>query len=150
MIPKKRNLKDLGEHLQNITDKQFRAYRDAYVTELYKQLLVRSPVKSGQFRGNWRIETNGPLSRFYKDSAKDRTGRSKAGSPMNSREKEELNKLKRADLNADISIGNNAPYAAALEYGRSRFAPAGVAEPALVDVASREQQILRDALRKVK
>lgn len=88
----------------------------AVALEMFNRIIVRSPVDTGRFRGNWqldvRIEPSGILAEV------DPTG----GATI---------EKARAAISAfkvgyTIMIRNNLPYAVALENGHSGQAPTGV------------------------
>ncbi len=84
--------------------------------ELYTRLLIRSPVDTGRFRGNWMIgiavipETSDPM-KFNPPGAPDG---------------EQIARFASYKLGNTIYMRNNLPYAVALERGHSGQAPSGV------------------------
>jgi len=85
--------------------------------EVYSRLIIRSPVDTGRFRGNWMIATGiepqgADLNRF------DKTGQTTiAGGTSN---------LLQFQTGQTIMIRNNLPYGPSLEYGHSKQAPLGM------------------------
>jgi hypothetical protein len=84
--------------------------------DLLSEVVVRSPVDTGRFRGNNQVGLGS--ANLSTDSAVDPSGNSvlQNGSAV----------IARAKLADDIVISNNLPYAKALENGHSQQAPAGV------------------------
>ena len=97
----------------------------AVALDLFSRVIVRSPVDTGRFRGNWQIDVSivpeGWAEQF------DRGGQAtidkgRAG-------------LAAYKLGQTISIRNNLPYAVALENGHSGQAPTGVVKVTVVEFA---------------
>lgn len=84
--------------------------------EVYTKLLIRSPVDTGRFRGNWMI------GMAVIPEAADEQRFNKPGAPL----PEEMAKLSIYRIGATIHMRNNLPYAVALENGHSQQAPSGV------------------------
>ncbi len=85
--------------------------------EAYSRLIIRSPVDTGRFRGNWMIAvgtepTGMDLNRF-----------DKSGSETIAKGFDVSGKFQLGDT---IMIRNNLAYAVPLEYGWSKQAPAGM------------------------
>ncbi len=104
--------------LNNITAKINNSVEDTVkgaVFELTKNIIYKSPVDSGRFRGNWQVSFNNPIDSVLDtlDKSGDETV-SKVGSEINT------NKVPMA-----YWINNNLPYAEKLEYGWSKQAPQG-------------------------
>ena len=86
----------------------------AVAFDLYNRLLIRSPVLTGRFRGNWQIGLNAVPGGVIAVEGIGQTAieaQAKVGS------------FKIGDT---INMTNNLPYAVALELGHSGQAPAGV------------------------
>ena len=97
--------------------------------EMLQQVIVRSPVDTGAFRGNHRISVNSP-DNTYDLSTADKGGRAT--------QQEGNQKILRAKLGDLVYVQNNLPYAVALENGHSREqAPNGVYALSCQSVASK-------------
>lgn len=84
--------------------------------ELFRRVVLRSPVDTGRFRANWQVEIGGlPQGTLELD---DRTGAATV-----SRADAELAGVRAGDT---IYLVNNLPYGPALERGSSKQAPAGM------------------------
>lgn len=84
--------------------------------ELFQRVILRSPVDSGRFRGNWQVAIgNIPAGTL---ELEDKTGTAT------------VNKIQAATLGLKagqiIYLANNLPYAQRLEDGHSGQAPAGM------------------------
>ena len=84
--------------------------------DLLRRLIIRSPVDTGRFRGNWVTGIN-QFSEVNPDT-KDKSG----GVTISKGESD----LARAKIGDRIFISNNLPYAVRLENGWSLQAPAGM------------------------
>lgn len=84
--------------------------------DLFTRVVLKSPVDTGRFRGNWQVAIgaipDGTLELFDKD-----------GTATLSRVQADVLKLKAGDV---ITLANNLPYSIALEYGHSKQAPQGM------------------------
>lgn len=91
--------------------------------EGYSELIRRSPVDKGQFRGNWRVGVNQPDLTFDRNDKSDGA----AGSDPTSAD---LAKVDGVIVNAKVGdiihITNATPYATVLEDGWSGQAPSGM------------------------
>jgi len=88
----------------------------AVCLELYTRLLIRSPVDSGRFCGNWMIGVVVIPEGFDQTKL----------NPSRALDAEQLAKFMNYRLGDTIYMRNNLPYAVALENGHSQQAPAGV------------------------
>lgn len=87
---------------------------------LFGEVVERSPVDSGRFRGNWQTAANA-----QKTTPITRDDKAPLGSPPGSAVQAEIdaNLGKLGDI---VYFTNNLPYAERLEYGYSGQAPAGM------------------------
>lgn len=103
----------------------------ALALDLFSVIMVRSPVDTGRFRGNWQIDISVPaltaLARF------DRAGQATI--------LEETQKLLVWKLGQTISFRNNVPYAVRLEYGYSGQAPSGMVRITIAEAQMRADRI---------
>lgn len=83
---------------------------------LLGKVVMRSPVDTGRFRGNWQLELNEIPNGIVETLDKD-------GGPTISEGESALAGLA---LGESIYIVNNLPYAQTLENGHSQQAPAGM------------------------
>jgi hypothetical protein len=93
------------------------------VLEIASRIIVRSPVKSGRFRGNWRVAdqvvSNGPIDR------EDPSGEATMADIMRA--------LDAGKFTRRWVIYNNLPYGPRLETGWSKQAPIGMVALTLLE-----------------
>lgn len=84
--------------------------------DMFTRVLLRSPVDTGRFQGNWQVAINtiprGTLSQT-----------DKSGTATINKIRAASSQVKAGDI---IWLVNNLPYAIRLEYGWSQQAPAGM------------------------
>lgn len=85
--------------------------------DLFSRVILRSPVRSGRFRGNWQVIT-GETEDVPKLDAVDTSGATTIANAV-------ANVLA-APPGETITLVNSLPYARRLEYGWSQQAPAGM------------------------
>lgn len=84
--------------------------------EMFHRVIVKSPVDTGRFKGNWQVAIGSiPAGMLELND--------KSGTATISRVTAATLALKAGDL---IYLVNNLEYARALEYGHSKQAPAGM------------------------
>ena len=105
--------------------------------ELYARILVRSPVDTGRFRGNWSIGV-GVVPRGA-DQPPDPTGAAALG--------EAPERLSGWRPGQTIHFRNNLPYSVRLEYGHSKQAPAGVVRVTLAEIGAISSRVAARARR---
>lgn len=84
--------------------------------EVASRVIVRSPVDTGRFRGNWRLGVGGPATGTTEVTDKDggaTNGAIAAALPAKA-------------AGTVLYLQNNLPYAWALEHGHSKQAPSGM------------------------
>lgn len=86
--------------------------------EAFTRVIIRSPVDTGRFRGNWLVEIGKMPTGFNPDDFVD-----PSGVHIISEIKEQVLTLKAGET---IYLINNLPYARRLEYGYSQQAPNGM------------------------
>lgn len=84
--------------------------------DLFKRVIMKSPVDTGRFKGNWQVAIGAMPGGTLEVNDKD-------GTATISRVTAATLNLKAGDV---INLVNNLPYARALEYGHSKQAPAGM------------------------
>lgn len=84
--------------------------------EMFARIVVRSPVDTGRFRGNWMLGV--AVIPTGADGGADPSG--------NATIAEQSVGLAGFRIGQTIHFRNNLPYAAALEFGHSKQAPAGM------------------------
>ncbi|MEJ8571229.1 HK97 gp10 family phage protein [Microbaculum marinum] len=99
--------------------------------DLFTRVILRSPVDTGRFRGNWQISIGD-----VPDGVLDLTDPS--GSATISRTTAEAIGVRAGE---EVFFVNNLPYGPALERGHSRQAPAGMVGVTLVEF----QQVVEKA-----
>ena len=101
--------------------------------EILSGVVMKSPVKTGWFRGNWQVGENNQLKTA---SVEDKDV---GGDATISKGSSVIDGLKAGGV---VWISNNLPYARRLEYGWSGQAPFGVVRMTLNDVASNMDRIV--------
>jgi hypothetical protein len=87
--------------------------------DLFTRVIMRSPVKSGHFRGNWQVAIGAvPVGAL---ALHDKTGTATIARATAT--------AMRLRAGQTIYLVNNLPYARRLEYGWSKQAPAGMSSP---------------------
>jgi len=86
-----------------------------FALEALKRVVMKSPVDTGRFRGNWSVSFGSPIAG---EDTTDKTGDTTIarGSAV----------IDKADAKQIVWLSNHLPYASALENGHSQQAPAGV------------------------
>lgn len=84
--------------------------------DMFTKVIMKSPVDTGRFRGNWQTGI-GSIPSGVLEAA------DKAGGSTISRMTGTVQGAKAGDV---IYLSNNVPYALKLEYGHSKQAPSGV------------------------
>lgn len=125
---------------------QMRAVR-AIGLEVFTRVVMRSPVDTGRFRGNWMMEVDAiPTGVTYQGGPEGQGAANTA--PATQHALEQLQKLRRYRLGSTVYVSNSLPYAPRLEEGYSAQAPLGIMRataeefPQIVDVAVRAGQRL--------
>lgn len=95
------------------------------VFELFRRIILKTPVKTGTAQANWQINISRPGKRKVKYSGNPGAAKTQA---LN----EGLEKLSTVQLGRTIYIFNNLPYIGELEHGSSKIqAPAGMVQVSL-------------------
>lgn len=103
----------------------------ALALDLFSAMMVRSPVDTGRFRGNWQIDIAVPSA-----SALERFDKAGQATIM-----AETQKLLAYRLGQTITMRNNVPYSVKLEYGWSAQAPTGVVRVTIAEAQMRADRI---------
>lgn len=99
--------------------------------EMFSRVILKSPVDTGRFRGNWQVAIGAaPTGTLELD---DKTGQASIGAVQAA----SLG-LKAGDV---IYLANNLPYAQRLEDGHSQQAPAGMVGLTVQEFQSVVEQI---------
>ena len=93
--------------------------------ELFSRVIMKSPVDTGRFRGNWFTQI-GSVSSSVNHKLLDKSG----GAALNQAGAVSA-KIKAGDV---VYMANNLPYAGRLEYGYSQQAPAGMVRVSIKQV----------------
>lgn len=97
-----------------------------YSLTLFSNVVYRSPVDTGRFRGNWQCSIGVPITSVL--DSKDKSG------------SETLAKVRAVvetmEVGQTIYLTNNLSYAIPLEYGSSAQAPSGVVRISIMTVNS--------------
>lgn len=97
--------------------------------EVFRRVVMKSPVQTGRFRGNWNI---GYLSPNRETTvATDQSGAATISRITAA--------VQAAPINdgASVFLTNSLPYALELEHGSSKQAPAGMVKVTLAEVTAR-------------
>jgi len=105
----------IAERIRQAEEKA-KAVAEHVALDVLRQVVLRSPVDTGQFRHNWRFAIGGPDTSTTKMTDRDGTA------TVN----EALTVLRQFKLGDVIHISNSLPYAYRLEYGWSKQAPQGM------------------------
>lgn len=84
--------------------------------DVFKEVILMSPVDTGRLRGNWQVAIGSVASGTVEID-------DKAGTATISKVQAETMKLQ---VGQTITLVNNLPYARPLEYGHSKQAPGGM------------------------
>lgn len=102
--------------------------------ELFTKIVMKSPVDTGRFRGNWNVSVNSPNTQTS-DTTDKRSLGSQPSSSLYARANSNVSKWTVND-NA-IYICNGLPYAYRLEMGYSKQASGGMARLSVMEIASK-------------
>lgn len=109
--------------------------------EVLDNVIRRSPVDTGRFRGNWQVSLNKPASSELarKDTANGPPDNGSAGLAPRGDPTffDEQGAIGAAEPGDDIYINNNVPYAQVLEEGMpggSKQAPQGIVARTIADI----------------
>lgn len=84
--------------------------------DIFKRVIIKSPVDTGRFRGNWQVQIGSiPAGTLELED--------KSGTATVAKVTAETLGLKAGEI---IYLVNNLPYARRLEYGYSKQAPSGM------------------------
>ncbi len=87
--------------------------------EVAVRLVDQSPVKTGQFRANWRVQPGSPSGEFVEG----------ASNPISRTDAEAEGRAAELFAGGELYFDNNTPYSGPLEAGRSPQAPDGIVAP---------------------
>lgn len=117
--------------MADLLEHEIEAAARALVLDIFSAIMVRSPVDTGRFRGNWQIDIHTAAL-----NALERLD--KSGQATISEETLKLVEWKAGHL---ISIRNNVPYSVRLEYGYSQQAPTGMVRITVAEAQQRADKI---------
>ena len=121
-MAKKVPLSELGKTVsEDVKARSVLEYK-AYAFDVFREVIIKTPVKTGRARGNWNITTMNP---DFKTTA--------SKTPNQVPSDIDLNKF------PSIWIANGLEYIRDLEQGKSKQAPVGISLPALAAVRSRRR-----------
>lgn len=121
-----------GRFLEGITARAMSTTDQAvrkFVLEIVRRVVLRSPVRTGRFKGNWIVDM-GAIPTGVLDRA-DPTGDTTISEAT-----ERVRAMRIVD-DSPIWIANNLPYAQRLEYGHSKQAPHGMVRITLAELAAK-------------
>lgn len=98
--------------------------------EVFRAVVLRSPVASGRFRANWNVNYGAPL--YAVTDSTDRT-----------RGVAEANRSLTLPVGGVVFLSNGLPYAKRLEYGYSKQAPNGMVRTAAIEFDSYVREALK-------
>lgn len=112
----------IGDFLQRLLPAQVKLAQKKLALELFRRIVMRTPVDTGRARGNWQLTIGAPATDILPIRRND-ANISMAGAILNL-----------MTPYSDIWITNNVPYILALEYGHSDQAPKGMVRVSLDEV----------------
>lgn len=102
--------------------------------ELFRSVIVKTPVDTGRARGNWQCSV-GVLPAGVKPDATDSTGAQAISAAATV-----VNKTPTGNI---VYLANNLPYIRRLEYGYSKQAPGGMVRVSAMFIANHYKDIAR-------
>jgi len=107
---------DLRKFVDSIPEEMVKPVVQKLAMHALRGVVMKSPVDTGRFRGNWNVAVN--HIDYSVTTAPDKSGGGviAKGAAL----------IAAAEPDQAIFISNNVPYAVALEFGHSKQAPAGV------------------------
>jgi len=124
------------------TNRTMKTALHGIVLELGTRMVIRSPVDTGRFRGNWQIGDGTPDTRTDSDFDKQPLG----SPPSQGTFARWQDQLEGARPGSVIYITNSLPYARRLEYeGWSKQAPAGMVRVTVTEYAQIIRRVLENA-----
>jgi len=98
----------------------------ATALDMFKDIVLRTPVDTGRLRGNWQVSYGNPIK-----TETDTVDKSESGSVVMGLA---ANTLNRSNLNFEtIWFSNNLPYAERIENGYSRQQPQGMVKVTILE-----------------
>lgn len=101
--------------------------------EVYSSVVLKSPVDTGRFRGNWNISMGG-FDRTVNPDSLDKTGTKGINTAAVTISRYQGGK---------IFISNNLPYSRRLENGYSKQAPAGMVRITVVEFQDMVDRVVK-------
>lgn len=98
--------------------------------DIYYRVTVKSPVKSGRFKGNWNVSVGSPDFSITESFSQSALGVAPDSTKINAVQAT----LLKVDGTKPVYICNGLPYAARLETGYSKQAPIGMVDVTLVEM----------------
>lgn len=102
--------------------------------ELFTKVVMKSPVDTGRFRGNWNLSINTVNDATSEIVDKLPYG-SAPGATVYGKAESNVNRWKLSDNS--IYIANGLPYAERLEFGYSKQASGGMARLSVMEIAGK-------------
>lgn len=109
--------------------------------DIYAEVLRRSPVDTGRFRGNWRVGIG--RTQYGVDDGGASRGVRKGEEPRATEEARASEVILQAGAGDLIIISNNLPYARGLENGRSAQNRHGILAPSIDKVTTEFEAAVR-------
>ena len=102
--------------------------------ELFRRVILRTPVDTGRLRGNWQTTLGAPA--FGELDREDNSApANQAGIGQSSAADDSLTTTLTADITDPLYLTNNLPYAQVIERGSSDQAPAGMVRVSITEFA---------------
>ena len=120
-IDLRREWADKQEEIGNVVE-------DIALTAL-SGIVIKSPVDTGRFRGNWTVSIGSP-------SSLSTTNTDKGGSATIQKGQTVIARYSEMDGFPNVWLQNNLPYAAPLEHGHSKQAPNGMVALTVAEIQS--------------
>lgn len=108
--------------------------RKAATIELFKSVILDTPVSEGRLRGNWQATTNNPATGQL--DIYDQNG---GGTVIIA-----VNTVNKSLDDQTLYLANNLPYALRIEYGHSDKAPAGMVRRNIARISRLIEKAIRE------
>lgn len=106
------------------TPEEANKVRRGLAAEVLRGVVLKSPVDTGRFRGNWQVAEGSPATEVLENADKG------GGATIS----DGIAQIEGIEPGSDIWISNNLPYAARIEDGWSKQAPGGVVALTVAEV----------------
>lgn len=138
MVELEANIEAFNKAMLAIADEQVpetaNKFKRVVALKVLRGVVLKSPVDTGRFRGNWHVSLGSPTSSEVKGAegigAPDKSPAAAAATVAGLENKE----IVQVKFGQNLWINNNVPYAGRIENGHSQQAPGGVVALTLAEV----------------